>query len=99
MPLMVATLPEIEKGVRAKILDPQNFALLHDRLSLDLGHKQRYGTQLGQGADKKLVVMPIEDRANVEKIREGLGIPPLSQYLIYFKERNGGKTPEFLEWE
>ena len=99
VPLMAATLPEIEKGVRAKVLDPQSFALLHDRLSLDLGRKQRYGTQLGQGADKNLVVMPIEDRAHVEKIREELGLLPLSQYLDYFKQRNGGRAPEFLEWE
>ena len=99
MALMAATLAEIEKGVRAKVLDPHDFALLHDRLSLDLGHKQRYGTQLGQGADEKLVVMPIDDHANVEKVRAGLGLVPLSQYLDYFKERNGGKVPEILEWE
>jgi len=99
LPLMAASLPEIEKGVMTGALDAQKFALLHDRLALALGRKQRYGTQLGQGPDEKLVVLPIEDRAHVEKRREALGLRPLSEYLDYFKKDNGGKIPEFLEWE
>jgi len=68
-------------------------------LALDLGREPRYGTQPGVGADEKLVVMPIEDRAHVEKIRGGLGLFPLSRYLDSFEEQNGGRILEFLEWE
>jgi hypothetical protein len=98
-PLMLAALPEIERDAKAKLVDGQDFALLYDRLHLNLGEKQRFGSQIASGPDGKDVVLPLEDRANVEKIRAALGLFPLSQYLEFFKAGNGGKEPAFLEWE
>jgi hypothetical protein len=99
VPLMLAALPEIEKDVKSGAGDPQDFALLYDRLHLNLGMKQRFGSQISSTADGRQVVLPLEDRANVEKIRKDFGLFPLSQYLEFFKAQGGGKAPEFLEWD
>jgi hypothetical protein len=96
--LMQAALPEIEREVREKVLDAQNFALLHDRLALDLGREQRYGTQLASSLFGRLYVLPIEDRENVEATRRALGLSPLSAYLAGMAA-DLGKEPEFLEWK
>ncbi len=86
LPLMLAALPEIEKDVKAKKLDPQNFALLWDRTQVRLGEKQRYGSQLGERPGGVGVVLALEDRANVEKIRADIGLFPLSRYIEMMKQ-------------
>ena len=60
--LMMAALPEIKKDLKAKRVDPQDYALLFDRIQTSVGEKQRYGTQLGQNEKGELIVFPLEDR-------------------------------------
>ncbi len=86
LPLMLAALPEIEKDVKAKKLDAQNFALLWDRTQIRLGEKQRYGSQLGEREGGVGVVIALEDRANVEKLRAGIGLFPLTKYIEMMKQ-------------
>lgn len=97
MKLMLAALPEIEKDLKKKVGDPQDYALLYDRLQLFLGEKQRYGTQIGQNANGEAVVLPLEDKAKVEQFRKEIGLFPLAQYLGMFKQMNGGKDVKFSE--
>lgn len=97
--LMMAALPPIEKDVRAKKLDGQPYALLYDRLQLTLGEKQRYGSQVGAGANGELVVLPLEDRDNVDVYRAEMNMIPLQMYLDFFKEQNGGKEIKFADDE
>jgi hypothetical protein len=87
VPLMLAALPEIEADVRQHGLDPQNYALLLDRLNLRLGRRQRYGSQIGGDEQGRLVVMALEDRDHVDELRKAIGLFPLKQYLDLF--RNG----------
>lgn len=51
---------------------PENKAYLVDRVLVNKGQKQLYGTQLGQS---------IEDQKNVDKRRKSVGLEPLKQYL------------------
>lgn len=95
--LMMAALPPIEKDVRAKKLDGQPYALLYDRLQLNLGEKQRFGSQVGSGANGELVVLPLEDRENVDVYRAEMNMIPLQMYLDFFKEQNGGKEIKFAD--
>lgn len=84
LPLMLAALPAIEKDVRAGHADGQNFALLYDRTQLMSGGMQRYGTQVTQTEDGKLVVRKLEDPDNVDARRQELGMRPLREYLALF---------------
>ena len=85
LPLMMAALPAIERDVRDHGLDGQNYALLHDRLQVNLGRKQRYGSQLGNDANGRLVVVSIEEREQVDARRKELRMVPLKQYLDFFR--------------
>ncbi len=87
--LMQAALPEIEKDMKAGIGDPQDYALLYDRLKLRLGERQRYGSQIGQNDKGEPVVLPLEDKAKVEEFRKAIGLFPLSQYLEIMKQQTG----------
>ncbi|MCZ7649536.1 MAG: hypothetical protein M5U26_30470 [Planctomycetota bacterium] len=90
--LMQAALPEIEKDTKAGSIDAQSFALLHDRLSLMLGGKQRFGTQIGANEQGEAVVLPLEDRAKVEQLRKEIGLFPLKDYLAMFEKMGRGKV-------
>ena len=88
-PLMAAALPEIEKDLKAGIGDPQDFALLYDRLKLYLGERQRYGSQIGPGKDGSPMVLPLEDRKRVEEFRKAIGLFPLATYLQIYARQSG----------
>ena len=91
IPLMQAALPAIEKDLKSGAMkDPQDYALLYDRLCLTLGGKQRYGTQILED-EKGLCVLPLEEPSKVEQRRKEIGLYPLSQYLKMF-ERSGQKV-------
>lgn len=84
--LMRTALPHVEADVRAGRVDGQNFALMHDRLMLNLGYLQRYGSQIAVTADGRQVLMPLEDPERVDELRAELGMGPLAEYLALFGE-------------
>jgi hypothetical protein len=51
-------------------------ATLEDRLRLQSGRKQIYGTQFRVRADGRLALAPMEDSAHVDLRREDAGLPP-----------------------
>lgn len=79
--LMVAILPYVEKDFKLAGDDAQMFTVLYDGLQLDLGLKQRYGTQLGVDAKGEPMVLPLENVSKTDEFRKELGLPPLSEYL------------------
>jgi hypothetical protein len=87
--LMRTALPRIEEDVRAGRLGGQSFALMHDRLQLNLGGRQRYGSQLGRLPDGGAVLMPCEDLERVDERRASMGMGPLAEYLELFREPDG----------
>lgn len=83
-------LPRVEEDVRAGHLDPQDYALLVDRVRQQEGRLQLYGTQLSMDAgDEGLRLDPIEDSAGVDARRAALGLPPLATYLDLVEEQTG----------
>lgn len=60
---------------------PAAVATLEDRLRVQSGRKQLYGTQLRRGADGALEPLPIEDPKHVDLRRDAAGLPPLAQAL------------------
>jgi len=89
IPLMMAALPLIEQDMKAKRLDGKPYAMLFDRLQLELGKKQKYGTQLGANDRGDMVVMALEDRKNVDTVRKAIGLSPLADDLRFFEKRDG----------
>jgi hypothetical protein len=55
---------------------PADVALLEDRIRLQSGRKQLYGTQLRR-VGASLVPAPMEDSAHVDMRRDAAGLPPL----------------------
>jgi hypothetical protein len=83
LPLMLGVLPWIEKDAQEGRVGKELYALLFDRVQLSLGERQRYGTQvLRDGAE--VVVLPVEDPARVDELRQEAGMIPLERYVKLF---------------
>lgn len=70
--------------------DSFQLAFLEDRVALNLGRPQIYGSQIGC-VDGEAVPGPIEDEENVDARRAEVGLDPLDDYLAQFAEVCGGE--------
>ena len=68
-----------------KVILPNQYAGFVDRLLIDQGKAQRYGSNF-QMKDGKMVMTPVEDPKNLEKRRKKLGLPTMSEYMKMLKE-------------
>lgn len=80
--LLQTILPLVERDFKNAGDDAQMFTILYDGLQIDLGLKQRYGTQLWESPDGVAYVLPMENPAKVDQFRRELGLPPLAEYLL-----------------
>lgn len=62
------------------------YAQLYDRVQIDVGALQRYGTQFMVGADGVWTLAPLEDAAQVDSRRAALGMHPLQEYLGHIRD-------------
>ena len=74
-------LEKLEIEVKNKNADGRNFGLLTDRVKLNSGETQVYGTQVRYNSRGQAYPMPLHDSVNVNKRREEVGLEPLEQYL------------------
>ncbi|WP_414168796.1 DUF6624 domain-containing protein [Streptoverticillium reticulum] len=64
---------------------PRQMAFLRDRVLVNEGHKQVYGTQIaGVGKDGAPVPWPCEEPERVDELRAGVGIEPFGEYVAKF---------------
>jgi hypothetical protein len=70
-------------------VDQSDVAYLTDRVLLAEGKKQLYGTQF-EWVEGKFQPRPLEDEANVDKLRADVGLPTLAEYAKVMKEHYGG---------
>lgn len=78
-------LPMMRLAVKQGKADGSNLALLEDRVALGQGKKQTYGSQIARDQEtKEYYVLPLDDPDNVDKRRAEVGLPPLSEYLIFW---------------
>jgi hypothetical protein len=61
--------------------DGSNYGLLTDRVKINKGEKQIYGTQVTYNAQGQAYPKPLLDSLNVNKRRAEVGLDPLEQYL------------------
>ena len=65
---------------------PGNVAYLTDRIAVNAGEPQRYGTQVACAENGPAPVVPLEDEASVDDLRADAGLPPLADYYAEMAE-------------
>lgn len=83
---LMKSLPEGEVNVK-------NIAYLTDQVMVQTTGIQRYGTQLVK-KDGVLLLRPLEDTENIDKIRAQVGLNPLREYLAYWDDKGGAYLSE-----
>jgi len=75
-------LPILKKAVENGNAEPWHYAFLADRILMNKGEKQIYGTQkiISKIASESYIV-PLKDPDNVDKLRAEIGLEPLSESL------------------
>ena len=71
--------PQVEKAVENGDLSKQQYALMKDRILMDEGKPQIYGSQIKNGKLYKL-----ENPETVNERRQEMGLKPIEEYLKYF---------------
>jgi hypothetical protein len=83
--MMKRYFPMIQKAVERGDLPKAEFARFDDRLRMDAGQPQRYGTQTITDINGITTFWPIEDEANVDKRRAEVGYEPLAEQARRYK--------------
>lgn len=77
--------PLLQEAMERGDLSKDNFAMFDDRLRMNCGQPQRYGTQLNTDEKGVRTFWPIEDEANVDKRRAEFGYEPMAEYAKRYK--------------
>ena len=75
-------LSNIEKAVNNGDMDGQSYAYLYDRIQINSGEKQLYGTQFANvdPINKTVELAPTEDMENLDARRMEMGMMPVATY-------------------
>jgi hypothetical protein len=73
-------------AVAAGTADATELAYLEDRVAVNSGRAQIYGTQFGGCEDGRPVPRPLADDAGVHERRAKVGLQPLDEYLAQFQD-------------
>jgi len=68
----------LEVAVACNDADPVHFAYLADRVCMNDGRDQLYGSQFVLGEDGELEAWPVDDASAVDARRKRLGLPPFA---------------------
>lgn len=74
-------LKKAEKFVKTKQVSTENYAYLTDRVSINSGNPQVYGTQLDYDTAGKAVAKNVIDPINLNKRRASVGLGTIEDYL------------------
>jgi len=75
-------LPILKDAVKKGNAEPWHFAFLTDRILMNQGKKQIYGTQtIISKKPEDSYVVPLQDPDKVDELRKGIGLEPLNDYL------------------
>lgn len=80
-----AMLPELVRLGHQREIPLSEVALLIDRVLVNEGKPQRYGSQFSV-ADGRLVPAPVEDLRTLDERRASMGLPPMSEYVTRLGE-------------
>jgi hypothetical protein len=75
----------LERAALARDVSPANVAMLTDRVLVQSGQPQRYGTSFSI-IDGRFVVDPIENETDVDTRRATAGLSPMAEYARSLSE-------------
>jgi hypothetical protein len=104
-------LKSMDKEVKKHNANPNNYAYLYDRVKINAGEKQLFGTQVTYEVETTGRAIPkigLVDSANVDKLRNEYGLDSLKDYLNLMTimhhemnresyEKKGIKSPELYK--
>lgn len=78
-------LENVEIAVKKGDLDGQSYAYLYDRIQVNNGEKQLYGTQFSKvdPVSKTVELAPTEDIEHLDERRMEIGLMPIEMYKIF----------------
>jgi hypothetical protein len=83
-------LPMLKAAAEAGDLNFKTLALLIDRVKVQKGKKQLYGTQLFyNNASKKYDISPVENPETLNDLRKSIGLGTIEDYVNGYNERHG----------
>ena len=86
-----AVLAAMKEAVDQKNASELDYAYLLDRVLVNGGQLQVYGTQMSLNADStSYIPKPVEDPEKLDKRRKKVGLPPISLYIKLMNERHIG---------
>lgn len=74
-------LRELRTAVEASDAPPRHLAYLTDRVAMNEGRPQRFGTQVGDMHNGVAIPWPIDAPDGVDERRAAMGLPPLGEHL------------------
>ncbi len=77
-------LRSMDKAVKKGNANPNNYAYLYDRVKVNGGEKQLFGTQVDydtQNTGRARPKIGLADSVNIDKLRREYGLTPLKEYL------------------
>lgn len=81
--------PDLQKTCLKKCdFEPSNKAYLTDRVLINSGKKQIYGTQFHKDEKGEMKPLPIKDEFSVDKRRKKMGLEPLAEYAKQMRKIN-----------
>lgn len=69
--------------------EPKDYAHLTDRVLMNKGEKQIYGTQFKLISKGKITLYPVKDRKNVNKLRKQAGLENLEDHIKKYLKTTG----------
>ena len=76
-----AVLKALKEEVKKKNAQPSHLALLTDRVQINTGKKQIYGTQMSYRENGQAYAFDLQDASKVDEKRAALEMEPLKEYL------------------
>lgn len=76
----------MRSAVAAGDAGPSELAFLEDRVAVNAGQPQTYGSQIRCAEGQALPATPIADQDQVDERRREIGLDPLDEYLAEFEE-------------
>ncbi len=74
-----------------------NYAYLYDRVQINQGLEQYYGTQLDYSWDGQAFAQAVRDSLGVNERRLALGLEPLEDYLAWVTEAHRARNKDYYE--
>ncbi|HEY7569573.1 MAG TPA: DUF6624 domain-containing protein [Gemmatimonadaceae bacterium] len=78
-------MPRLDSAAARGELPAQDLATMTDRILIESGKPQRYGTSFAIVAGR-MVAHPIEDTLHVDERRAAVGLPPMAEYVVMLKD-------------